>query len=113
MRLRIVNRIFPDGIARDILESRCHWWNKWKPLCKGKEVACVTYQGSSSCKTVDEECFEKLELDAAQRQVRDAMLGYVLRADEIYVGARIGNDLYVGHDVVSDESLNTLRNLRE
>lgn len=111
--MRIVNRIFPDGVTRDVLESRCHWWNKWKPLFNGKEVACVTYQDSSSCKTVDEECFNKLALDAAQRKVRVAILGYVLRADEIYVGARIGNDFYVGHDVSSDESLENLRNLNE
>lgn len=41
------------------------------------------------------------------------MSRYILDAEEVYVGARIGNEYYIGYDVDNDESLETLRNLEE
>ena len=41
------------------------------------------------------------------------MSRYILDAEEVYIGVRIGNEYHIGYDVDNDESLETLRNLEE
>lgn len=115
METRVVNHVFPDGITRGILEYRNHWWNKWRPFHRDGKLACVTYLGDSPFKAVEakDECFDRLDLDSAQRKVREEMLRYILDAEEIYVGARIGSEYHIAYDVADDDSLETLRNLEE
>lgn len=93
MKVRIVNHKCADGVERGILEYRNHWWEKWKPL--------------------QEECFDVLGLNEEQIKVREQMSRYILDAEEVYIGARIGNEYRIGYDVDNDESLETLRNLEE
>lgn len=75
-------------------------------------IAYVSYLGIS-CGSLQDECFDKLGLDEEQRKARELMLGYILDAEEVYVGASIGGVYYVGYDVVDDDSLETLRNVEE
>ena len=64
-------------------------------------------------KSLQEECFDVLGLDNEQIKVREQMFRYILDAEEVYIGARIGNEYHIGYDVDNDESLETLRNLEE
>ena len=52
-------------------------------------------------------------LNEEQRKVREQMFRYILDAEEIYVGARIGSEYHIGYDAENNESLETLRNLEE
>lgn len=113
MKLRIVKHVCADGVERGILEYRNHWWEKWKPLHQEGKLAYVSYMGTKQYKSLQEECFDMLELNEEQRKVREQMFRYILDAEEIYVGARIGSEYYIGYDVENDESMETLRNLEE
>ena len=64
-------------------------------------------------KSLQEECFDVLGLNEEQIKVREQMSRYILDAEEVYIGARIGNEYRIGYDVDNDESLETLRNLEE
>ena len=113
MKLRIVKHICADGVERCILEYRNHWWEKWKPLHQDGKLAYVAYMGANPYKYLQEECFDMLELNEEQRKVREQMFRYILDAEEIYVGARIGIEYHIGYDAENNESLETLRNLEE
>lgn len=113
MRIRIVKHVCTDGVERGILEYRNHWWEKWKPLHQDGKLAYVSYMGTKPCKSVQEECFDVLGLDNEQIKVRKQMSRYILDAEEVYIGVRIGNEYHIGYDVDNDESLETLRNLEE
>lgn len=113
MNVRIVNHKCADGKERGILEYRNHWWEKWKPLHQDGKLAYVAYVGDKSYKSESEECFDVLGLDEAQRKAREQMFRYLLDAEEVYIGARIGSEYHVGYDVANDDSLETLRNLEE
>ena len=103
MKIRIVKYVCADGVERGILEYRNHWWEKWKPLHQEGKLAYVSYMGTKPYKSLQEECFDVLGLNEEQIKVRE----------QVYVGARIGNEYYIGYDVDNDESLETLRNLEE
>lgn len=105
MKLRIVKHVCADGVERGILEYRNHWWEKWKPLHQEGKLAYVSYMGTKPYKSLQEDCFDELGLDNEQ------MFRYILDAEEVYVGARIGNEYHIGYDVDNDEGLETLRNL--
>lgn len=113
MRIRIVNRKCADGKERGLLKYRNHWWEKWKPLHNSGMLAYVSYLGERPYKGEMEECFDSLGLDEAQRKVREKMYRYLLDAEEVYMGVRIGSEYHVGYDVVDDDSMETLRNLEE
>lgn len=113
MKIRIVKHVCADGVERGILEYRNHWWEKWKPLHQDGKLAYVAFMGTKPYKSLQEECFDMLELNEEQRKVREQMLRYILDAEEIYVGARIGSECYIGYDAENDESMETLRNLEE
>ena len=113
MKLRIVKHICADGVERCILEYRNHWCEKWRPLHQEGKLAYVAYMGSNPYKYLQEECFDMLELNEEQRKVREQMFRYILDAEEIYVGARIGSEYHIGYDAENNESLETLRNLEE
>lgn len=113
MKIRIVKHVCADGVERGILEYRNHWWEKWRPLHQEGKLAYVAYMGAKSYKSLQEECFDMLELNEEQRKVREQMFRYILDAEEIYVGARIGSEYYIGYDADNDESMETLRNLDE
>ena len=107
MRIRIVKYVCADGVERGILEYRNHWWEKWEPLHQEGKLAYVSYMGTKPYKSLQEECFDVLGLNEEQ------MSRYILDAEEVYIGARIGNEYRIGYDVDNDESLETLRNLEE
>ena len=109
MKLRIVKHICADGVERCILEYRNHWWEKWRPLHQEGKLADV----ANPYKYLQEECFDMLELNEEQRKVREQMFRYILDAEEIYVGARIGSEYHIGYDAENNDSLETLRNLEE
>ena len=112
MKLKIEKRMCADGVEREIIMFRAHWWKSWKPLfCNGR-IAYVSYLGIS-CKSSQDECFDMLGLDEEQRKARESMLECILNADEVYVGARNGNEYSIAYDVVDDDGLETLRNLEE
>lgn len=112
MKLKIEKRMFADGVERETLMYRNHWWEGWKPVQANGQNAYVSYLGKS-CRSLQDESFDELGLDEQQRKVREAMLRYILNAEEVYMGARIGGDCYVGYDVADDESMDVLRNLEE
>lgn len=113
MRIRIVKYVCADGVERGILEYRNHWWEKWEPLHQEGKLAYVSYMGTKPYKSLQEECFDVLGLNEEQIKVREQMSRYILDAEEVYIGARIGNEYRIGYDVDNDESLETLRNLEE
>lgn len=113
MKIRIVKHVCTDGVERGILEYRNHWWENWKPLHQDGKLAYVSYMGTKPCKSVQEECFDVLGLSDESRNAREQMHWYILNAEEIYVGARIGSEYHIGYDVDNNESLETLRNLEE
>lgn len=110
MKLKIEKRMCADGVEREIIMFRDHWWESWKPLFRNGKIAYVSYLGIS-CKSSQDECFDMLGLDEEQRKARESMLVYILHADEVYVGARVGGEYYVGYDVTDDASEDVLRNL--
>ncbi len=110
MKLKIEKRIFPDGIERGVLMFRNHWWEGWRPLQLNGQVAYVSYMGGS-CRSLQDECFDMLGLSEEQRKAREAMQRFILDADEVYIGARVGEEYYVGYDVYDDASQEVLRNL--
>ena len=77
------------------------------------KLAYVAYFEDASCKSVSDKCFDFLGFNEKQRKARETMLRYILDAEEVYVGAKIDNELYIGYDVHDDDSLETLRNLEE
>lgn len=109
MKVRIINHKCSDGVERGILECRNHWWEKWKPLHQDGKLAYVEFMGTNPYKSLQEECFNALGLDNEQIKVREQMFRYILDAEDIYVGARIGSEYYIGYDVDNDKSLETLR----
>lgn len=113
MKVRLVKNRCVDGIERNIVEYKEKWWQKWRPLHEGGKLAYVAYLGDASCKSVSDECFDFLGLNEEQRKARETMLRYILDAEEVYVGAKIGNEFYIGYDVHDDDSFETLRNLKE
>lgn len=113
MKVRIVKHVCANGVEKGILEYRNHWWEKWKPLRQDGKLAYVSYMGTKPYKSLQEECFDVLGLNEEQIKVREQMSRYILDAEEVYVGARIGNEYHIGYDVDNDESLETLRNLEE
>lgn len=112
MRLKIERRIFADGVEREMLMYRDHWWENWKPFHSSGQIAYVSYLGKS-CWSLQDECFDRQGLDEQQRKARETMLRYILNAEEVYIGARIEGDCYVGYDVADDDSMDVLRNLEE
>lgn len=113
MKVRIVNHKCSDGVERGILEYRNHWWEKWKPLHQDGKLAYVEFMGTKPYKSLQEEYFNALGLDNKQIKVREQIFRYILDAEEIYVGARIGSEYYIGYDVDNDKGLETLRFLEE
>lgn len=113
MKLRIVKHVCTDGVERGILEYRNHWWEKWMPLHQDGKLAYVEFMGTKPYKSLQEECFNALGLDNEQIKVREQMFRYILDAEEVYVGVRIGNEYHIGYDVDNDGSLETLRNLED
>lgn len=113
MKVRIVKHVRANGVEKGIFEYRNHWWEKWKPLRQDGKLAYVLYMGTKPCKSVQEVCFDVLGLSDESRNTREQMLRYILNAEEVYVGARIGNEYHIGYDVDNDESFETLRNLEE
>ena len=113
MKLRIVKHVCTDGIERGVLEYRNHWWEKWMPLHQDGKLAYVAFMGTKPCKSVQEACFDALGLSDKSRKVRESMLRYILDAEEIYVGGRIGSEYHIAYDVDNDESLGILRRLVE
>lgn len=110
MNIRIVKHMFDDGVTREILEYRKHWWSKWRPLYNDGEFSVVSYISQNTSKSAEESGFDMLGLDNKQRWVRYRMSCYIRNAEEIYVGARVGEDWYVAYDA-DDGTLETLRNL--
>ena len=113
MKIRIVKHICADEVKREILEYRNHWWEKWRPLHQNGCMAYVGYIGVKPYRSLEDECFDMLGLNDEQRKVREKMFRYILDAEEVYVGARIGSEYHIGYDVDNGESLETLRNLEE
>lgn len=113
MKVRIVKHVCANGVEIGILEYCNHWWEKWKPLHQDGKLAYVSYMGTKPYKSLQEECFDALCLDNEQIKVREQMFSYILDAEEVYVGARIGNEYHIGYDVYNDDNLETLRNLEE
>lgn len=95
MKIRIVKHVCADGVERGILEYRNHWWENWKPLHQNGKLAYVSYMGTKPYKSLQEECFDVLCLDNEQIKVREQMFRYILDAEEVYVGARIGNEYHI------------------
>lgn len=110
--LKIVKRLCSDGAEREIIMFRNHWWQKWRPLFVNGRIAYVSYFGIS-CRSLSDERFDKLGLGEEQRKARELMLGYVLDAEEVYVGASVGGEYYIGYDVANEDSLEILRNVEE
>lgn len=111
MKVRIVKRKLKfDGIERGMLEYRNHWWEKWRPLHQDGRRAYVAYLGD---KPVQGESFYMSNLNVEQLETREQMLRYLMQAEEVYIGVRIGSEYHVGYDVASDESMEILRNLEE
>ena len=113
MKLRIVKHVCANGVEIGILEYRNHWWEKWKPLRQDGKLAYVSYIGEKPYRLLQDECFDVLGLNNEQIKVREQMFRYILDAEEVYFGARIGNEYHIGYDVDNDESLEMLRNLEE
>ncbi len=113
MKVRIVKHVCANGVEIGILEYRNHWWEKWKPLRQDGKLAYVSYIGEKPYRLLQDECFDVLGLNNEQIKVREQMFRYILDAEEVYVGARIGNEYHIGYDVDNDESLEMLRNLEE
>lgn len=80
MRIRIVKYVCADGVERGILEYRNHWWEKWEPLHQDGKLVYVSYMGTKPYKSLQEECFDMLELNEEQRKVREQMFRYILDA---------------------------------
>ena len=113
MKIRIVKYVCADGVERGILEYRNHWWKKWKPLHQDGKLAYVSYMGTKPYKSLQDECFDVLGLDNEQIKVREQMFHYILDAEEVYVGASIGNEYRLRYDVDNDESRESVTQLEE